>query len=58
MELPIDSSGVVAGIPDSEFSSPKELGRVLAGSPQCQECVVKQYFRYQAGRLETWPTGR
>ena len=31
----------------------KELGRVLAGSPQCQECVVKQLFRYQAGRLET-----
>jgi hypothetical protein len=53
VELPIDSSGRIAGIANSEFSSPKELGRVLAASPQCQECVVKQLFRYQAGRLES-----
>jgi hypothetical protein len=53
VELPIDSSGSIAGIPNSAFSSPKELGRVLAGSPQCQECLVKQLFRYQSGRLET-----
>jgi hypothetical protein len=53
VELPIDSSGSIAGIPDSAFSSPKELGRVLAASPQCQECLVKQLFRYQAGRIET-----
>jgi len=26
---------------------------VLAGSPQCQECLVKQYFRYIVGRIET-----
>jgi hypothetical protein len=26
---------------------------VLAASPQCQECIVKQYFRYVAGRTET-----
>ena len=26
---------------------------MLAKSPQCQECVVKQYFRYTAGRMET-----
>ena len=26
---------------------------MLAASPQCQECVVKQYFRYVAGRTET-----
>jgi hypothetical protein len=43
----------VAGIPNSAFTSPKELGAVLAASPQCQECVVKQYFRYLAGRTET-----
>jgi Protein of unknown function (DUF1588)/Protein of unknown function (DUF1585) len=53
VELPIDSSGSIAGIADSAFSSPKELGRVLAGSAQCQECVIKQLFRYQAGRVET-----
>ena len=31
----------------------RNLGAVLAASPQCQECVVKQYFRYVAGRTET-----
>jgi hypothetical protein len=31
----------------------RQLGAVLAKSPQCQECVVKQYFRYTAGRMET-----
>jgi hypothetical protein len=51
--LDVDTSGSVAGIPDSKFTSPKELGRVLASSPVCQECVVKQYFRYVAGRIET-----
>ena len=45
--------GYVAGIPDSQFSSPSQLGAVLAKSAQCQECMVKQYFRYTAGRLET-----
>ena len=49
----LDTKGQVAGIPNSGFSSPKELGAVLAASPQCQECVVKQYFRYVAGRTET-----
>jgi hypothetical protein len=51
VELPLDSSGHIAGIQNSEFSSPKELGRILAATPQCQECVVKQLFRYQSGRL-------
>jgi hypothetical protein len=51
--LDIDSTGYVAGIADSQFSSPLQLGAVLAKSPQCQECIVKQYFRYTAGRLET-----
>lgn len=53
VELPIDASGRIAGIADSSFTSPKELGRVLAASPQCRECVVKQLFRYASGRLET-----
>ena len=53
VELPLDTTGQVAGIPNSAFSSPKGLGAVLAASPQCQECVVKQYFRYVAGRTET-----
>src|SRR5439155_25963350 len=51
--LDIDATGNVAGIPGSQFSSPSQLGAVLAKSAQCQECIVKQYFRYTAGRLET-----
>jgi hypothetical protein len=52
-EVSMDTKGWVAGIPGSDFTSPRELGAVLAKSPQCQECVVKQYFRYTAGRMET-----
>ena len=53
LDLEIDPTGYVAGLPDSEFSSPSQLGEVLAQSEQCQECVVKQYFRYTLGRMET-----
>jgi hypothetical protein len=53
LDLDIDATGHVAGIPDSQFSSPSQLGAVLAKSAQCQECMVKQYFRYTAGRMET-----
>ncbi|HZL56248.1 MAG TPA: DUF1592 domain-containing protein, partial [Bryobacteraceae bacterium] len=53
VSLPIDTAASVAGIPDSQFSSPAELGAVLAKSAQCQECMVKQYFRYTAGRQDT-----
>jgi Protein of unknown function (DUF1592)/Protein of unknown function (DUF1588)/Protein of unknown function (DUF1587)/Protein of unknown function (DUF1595)/Protein of unknown function (DUF1585) len=53
VELDIDATGYVAGLPNSDFSSPSQLGAVLARSAQCQECIVKQYFRYTAGRLET-----
>jgi len=53
IELEIRTDGYVAGIPDSKFSSPRELGAVLARSSQCQECLVKQYFRYTFGRIET-----
>ena len=52
-ELPIDSTGYIAGIADSTFRSPREAGRVLAGSVACQKCVVKQLFRYLYGRHET-----
>jgi len=53
IELDLDTSGWVAGIADSKFSSPRELGAILARTPQCQECIVKQVFRYVSGRLET-----
>ena len=51
--LDLDTSGEIAGIPNSEFHSPKELGRVLAASSECQQCVVKQLFRFAFGRIET-----
>jgi hypothetical protein len=53
IELEIDTRGQVAGLPESEFSSPRQLGELLAKTPQCQECVVKQVFRYMAGRQDT-----
>jgi hypothetical protein len=53
VELPLDVSGYVAGIQNSNFSSPKGLGEVLARNRQCQECVVKQLFRYLMGRHES-----
>jgi hypothetical protein len=52
-EVELDTKGQLAGIPNSSFSSPRELGAVLAQTPQCQECIVKQYFRYVEGRAET-----
>ena len=51
--LPIDSSGFVAGIADSAFESPQDIGRILAQSSICQKCIVRQLFRYLFGRSET-----
>ena len=53
IELPIDTSAFVKGMPDSEFTSPKELGAILAGSETCQRCITKQMFRYAFGRVES-----
>lgn len=53
VQLDLDTTGNVAGLPSSAFSSPRDLGKILAASAQCQECVVKQLFRYAAGRHET-----
>jgi len=55
--LPLDTTGHVTGIAGSEFTSPQELGALLAKTPQCQECLVKQYFRYAVGRMETAADG-
>lgn len=51
--LPIDSTGFIAGIEDSDFQTPRDVGRILAQSPICQKCVVRQFFRYLFGRSET-----
>lgn len=51
--LTLDTGGEVAGLPQPQFSGAKELGELLARTPQCQECIVKQVFRYMAGRQDT-----
>jgi hypothetical protein len=51
--LELDTSGEISGLPNSRFQSPKELGRVLSESAECQQCVVKQLFRFAYGRPET-----
>jgi len=50
--LEIDAQGEIAGIPNSNFTGAKQLGTILAASPVCQECIVRQMFRYSYGRLE------
>ena len=52
-ELDLDTAAFVQGIPNSEFSRPKELGKLLAGNETCQRCIVKQFFRYAFGREES-----
>ncbi|MSV29480.1 MAG: DUF1592 domain-containing protein [Bryobacterales bacterium] len=53
VDLDLDTTGSIAGIANSDFSSPKQIGEILARTPQCQECVVRQLFRYAHGRQET-----
>jgi hypothetical protein len=52
VELPIDGNGEIAGLANSAFSEPRAIGRLLADSRACQECLVKQLFRYAFGRVE------
>ena len=49
----ITATGEIAGLANSTFSDTRALGRVLASSRICQDCVVKQVFRYAFGRPET-----
>ncbi len=49
----VSGEGEIAGIPNSNFSGAKQLGAILADSPVCQKCIVRQMFRYSYGRLET-----
>jgi hypothetical protein len=53
IDLDLDTKGEIAGIPDSAFSDARQLGAILSGSRVCQECVVRQIFRYAFGRSET-----
>ncbi len=53
IDLDLDTRGEIAGIPASVFTDSRQLGGILAQSPVCQECMVRQIFRYAYGRLET-----
>jgi hypothetical protein len=53
LNLDLDTKGEIAGIPNSAFSDARPLGSILAGSTVCQECIVRQIFRYAYGRMET-----
>ena len=53
VKVDITATGEIAGIANSTFGDSRALGRVLASSPVCQDCVVKQMFRYAFGRPET-----
>ena len=51
--LDIDTTARLAGVANSDFTNGRQLGEILARTPECQECVVKQVFRYLAGRPDT-----
>jgi hypothetical protein len=53
VELALDTTGHIQGIENSQFSTPRELGKLLADSPACHKNIVKQLFRYAMGREET-----
>jgi hypothetical protein len=53
VSVDITAAGEIAGLPSSTFGDSRALGKVLAASPVCQDCVVKQVFRYVFGRAET-----
>lgn len=58
IDLALDTAGQVAGLPDSQFTSARQLGKLLANAQQCQECIVKQVFRYMSGRKDSRADGR
>lgn len=53
IDLPLDTRGYLAGLNSASFNNPRELGEILARTEICQDCIVKQLFRYSTGRLET-----
>ena len=51
-KLDIEAEGDVLGLKDARFTSPRQLGEILAREPGCQKCVVKMLFRWANGRPE------
>ena len=50
--LDIEAEGDVLGLKNARFTSPRQLGEILAREPGCQKCVVKMLFRWANGRPE------
>ncbi|MBL8213298.1 MAG: DUF1592 domain-containing protein [Bryobacterales bacterium] len=53
IDADLNTQGEIAGLPNSAFTDARQLGVILSKSPVCQECVVRQFFRYSFGRMET-----
>ena len=53
VQIPVDTTASIVGLANSDFTNAAEAGRILAGNPVCQRCVVKQYFRYAMNRPES-----
>jgi hypothetical protein len=55
--VPVDASGelYMAGETSGTFNGALELAQKLAESPEVQDCVSKQWFRFALGRLEREP---
>jgi Protein of unknown function (DUF1592)/Protein of unknown function (DUF1588)/Protein of unknown function (DUF1587)/Protein of unknown function (DUF1595)/Protein of unknown function (DUF1585) len=51
-QLVIEGVGIVRGLKEADFRSPRELGEILAREPACQKCIVKMLFRWAQGRPE------
>jgi hypothetical protein len=51
-KLDIKAEGDVLGLKNARFTSPRQLGEILAREPGCQKCVVKTLFRWASGRPE------
>ncbi len=50
---PIDATGEVFGTAIGKFDGAVELASKLAESPEAHTCVARQWFRFQAGRIES-----
>ncbi len=48
--LPIDVSG---SLDTTSFNGPVELGQVLASQPATADCLVRNFYRYGTGHVET-----
>jgi len=51
-KLDIVAEGDVLGLKNARFTSPRQLGDILAREPGCQKCLAKMLFRWANGRPE------